>query len=102
MARRHFFILILVLFTAPRWWHRGERTLAACNRLRHIGPSPGMMVRRAIGYTSRSPLVRIDSTLNNARYISGVLRPEALHIIQVIRNSTLNPNAPMQANFLKI
>ncbi|GFY07285.1 uncharacterized protein TNCV_5084721 [Trichonephila clavipes] len=53
------------------WWHRGERTVAACIRHRRTGPSPGVTIRDAIGYASRSPLVRIDSTLNSARYISG-------------------------------
>ncbi|GFW57144.1 hypothetical protein TNCV_540611 [Trichonephila clavipes] len=33
------------------------------------------MVWGAIGYTSRLPLVRIDGTLNNARYVSGLSRP---------------------------
>ncbi|GFW36116.1 hypothetical protein TNCV_4929791 [Trichonephila clavipes] len=32
-------------------------------------------LRGAIGHTPRSPLVRIDGTLNSVRYISGVLRP---------------------------
>ncbi|GFW93502.1 hypothetical protein TNCV_47051 [Trichonephila clavipes] len=41
------------------------------------------MVWGAIGYTSRSPLVRIDDTLNSARYISGVLLPVALLFICV-------------------
>ncbi|GFT46782.1 odorant receptor [Trichonephila clavipes] len=45
-------------------------TLATCIHLRHTGPSPSVMVWGAIGYTSRSPLVRIDGTLNSARYIS--------------------------------
>ncbi|GFW91261.1 transposable element Tcb1 transposase [Trichonephila clavipes] len=61
------------------WWHRGERTLATCIRHRHIDPSSGVMIWGAIGYTSRSPLVRIDGTLNNERNISGVLRPMALY-----------------------
>ncbi|GFV48433.1 transposable element Tcb1 transposase [Trichonephila clavipes] len=38
------------------WRHRGERTLTACIRHRHTGPSPGMMIWGAIGYTSRSSL----------------------------------------------
>ncbi|GFX17576.1 uncharacterized protein TNCV_3411761 [Trichonephila clavipes] len=38
----------------------------------------------AIGYTSWSPLVRDDDTLNSARYISAVLRP----FIRVLRNPT--------------
>ncbi|GFV52972.1 netrin receptor UNC5C [Trichonephila clavipes] len=47
-----------------------------------------MMVWSAIGYTSRSPLVRIDGTLNSARYISGVLRLVALPFMRVLRNPT--------------
>ncbi|GFS86393.1 transposable element Tcb1 transposase [Trichonephila clavipes] len=54
-------------------WHRGERTLAECICHRYTGPSSGILVWGAIEYTSRSPLVCIDGTLNNARYISGVL-----------------------------
>lgn len=70
------------------WRHRGERTLPACIRHRHTGPSPGVMVWGAIGYTSRSPLVRIEGTLNSGRYISGVLRPVALPFIRALRNAT--------------
>ncbi|GFV19695.1 transposable element Tcb1 transposase [Trichonephila clavipes] len=55
-------------------WHRGECTLAACICHRHTDTSPDMMVWGAIGYTFRSPLVRIDGTLNSALYISGVLQ----------------------------
>ncbi|GFT50418.1 uncharacterized protein TNCV_1004201 [Trichonephila clavipes] len=70
------------------WWYRGERTLAAGIRHRHIGPSPGVVVWGAIRYTSRSSLVRIDGTLNSARYISSVLRPVVLSFIRVLRNPT--------------
>ncbi|GFW62701.1 transposable element Tcb1 transposase [Trichonephila clavipes] len=45
-------------------------------------------LRDAIGYTSRSPLVGIDDTLNSARCISGVLRPGALPFFRVLRNPT--------------
>ncbi|GFX43230.1 transposable element Tcb1 transposase [Trichonephila clavipes] len=69
-------------------WHRGELTLTACIRHHHTGPSPGMMVWGAIGYTSRSLLVCIDGTLNSACYISGVLRNVALLFIRVLRNPT--------------
>ncbi|GFV39732.1 transposable element Tcb1 transposase [Trichonephila clavipes] len=55
------------------WRHRGDCTLAACICHRHTGPSPGVMSWDVIGYTSRSLLVRIDGTLNSARYISSVL-----------------------------
>ncbi|GFU67623.1 uncharacterized protein TNCV_1643721 [Trichonephila clavipes] len=58
--------------------HCGERTLAARIRQRHTDPSPGVILWDAILYTSRLPLVRIDDTLNNARYISGVLRDPLL------------------------
>ncbi|GFW16538.1 uncharacterized protein TNCV_2351621 [Trichonephila clavipes] len=56
----------------------------ARQRHRHTGPLPG----GAIGYTSRSPLVRIARTLNRALYISGVLRPVALPFIRALRNLT--------------
>ncbi|GFY01404.1 uncharacterized protein TNCV_850121 [Trichonephila clavipes] len=64
------------------WRHRGERKLAAFIDYRHIDPSPGVMVCGAIGYTSWSPLVHIDDTLNSARYISGGLRSVALPFIR--------------------
>ncbi|GFT29108.1 uncharacterized protein TNCV_3587311 [Trichonephila clavipes] len=63
------------------WWYRGEHTSAAYIHHRHIGPSTGVLVWGAFGYTSRTPLVRFDSTLNSARYISGVLRPVFLPFI---------------------
>ncbi|GFS93051.1 odorant receptor [Trichonephila clavipes] len=50
-------------------WHRGECTLAACIRYHHTDPSAGMMLWGAIGYTSRSLLVRMDGTLNSPRCI---------------------------------
>ncbi|GFX45804.1 transposable element Tcb1 transposase [Trichonephila clavipes] len=70
------------------WRHLGEHTLTACICLRDIGPSPAVTVWGAIGYTSRSPLVSIDRTLNSARYIFGVLRPVALPFIQALQNPT--------------
>lgn len=62
------------------WWHRGECTLPAGIRYCHIGPSPGV-VWSTIGYTSQSPLVHIDSTLNSDCYISIVLKPVNLPFI---------------------
>ncbi|GFY24933.1 transposable element Tcb1 transposase [Trichonephila clavipes] len=70
------------------WRHRGECILAACIRHRHISPSPGMMVCGAIGYTSHSPLVCIDGTLDGTCYISGVLGPVALPFIRALQNPT--------------
>ncbi|GFY22893.1 transposable element Tcb1 transposase [Trichonephila clavipes] len=66
--------------------HRSEHTLAACNRHHHTGPSSVVLVWGSIGYTSRSSVVRIDSTLKSARYISGALRSVALPFICALRN----------------
>ncbi|GFT85832.1 hypothetical protein TNCV_4027611 [Trichonephila clavipes] len=52
------------------WRHRGESALAASIRHRYTSPSHCVMIWGAIGYTSRSPLGRIDDTLNSACYIS--------------------------------
>ncbi|GFV70797.1 transposable element Tcb1 transposase [Trichonephila clavipes] len=81
-----------VLFTASRWldpcvwWYRCELPLEACIRRQHTGPSTGMIIWGAIGYTSQSPLFQIDGTLNSVRYISGVLRPIPLSFIRALRN----------------
>ncbi|GFU49486.1 transposable element Tc1 transposase [Trichonephila clavipes] len=73
-------------------WYRDEHTLAVCIRHRHTGPSPGVMVWGAIGYTCRSPLVRTDSILNSARYISSVLHSVSLPFIRALRNPTFQQN----------
>ncbi|GFW14660.1 transposable element Tcb1 transposase [Trichonephila clavipes] len=41
-----------------------------------------------IGYTSRSPLVRTEGTLNSVRKISGMLRPVALPFMRAQQNPT--------------
>ncbi|GFV08188.1 hypothetical protein TNCV_4787331 [Trichonephila clavipes] len=61
-----------------------ERTLAACIDHCHICPPTGLMIWCAIGCTFWSILVRIDDTLNSARYISGVLRPVVLPFIRAL------------------
>ncbi|GFX60086.1 transposable element Tcb1 transposase [Trichonephila clavipes] len=77
---------------------RGKRKLAACIHHSHTGASSGMMVWGAIGYKSRSPLVR---TLNSAHYIYGVLRPVGLPFIRVLRNPAIKQdNARPQVAFL--
>ncbi|GFT08039.1 uncharacterized protein TNCV_2589581 [Trichonephila clavipes] len=68
--------------------HLSERTQAACILHRYTGSSPGVIVWGTIGYTSRSPLVRIDDTLNSARCIANVLRPVDLPFIRAQRNNT--------------
>ncbi|GFV19723.1 transposable element Tcb1 transposase [Trichonephila clavipes] len=57
-----------------------------CIRHRRTGPSPGLMVWGAIGYTSRSSLVLIDGILDSARYTSGLLLPVALSFFYALRN----------------
>ncbi|GFW00311.1 transposable element Tcb1 transposase [Trichonephila clavipes] len=63
---------------------RDESTLAACIRYRHTDPSPGEMICGVIVYTSWSPFVRIEGTLNSARYISGVLQPVTIPFIHIL------------------
>ncbi|GFV68329.1 transposable element Tcb1 transposase [Trichonephila clavipes] len=48
----------------------------------HTGPAPGIMVWSGIGYHSRTPLVRITSTLNSQHYIFKVLEPVVLPFLQ--------------------
>lgn len=92
MTWRRVFSRIPVLFTAlislnvcRYLW---EHTLPACIRLRYTGPSRGEVVWNVIGYSSRSPLVRIDGPLNSDRYIYVVLRLVALPNIGALRNAT--------------
>ncbi|GFW86935.1 transposable element Tcb2 transposase [Trichonephila clavipes] len=88
----------------PRVWrHLGERTLAVCIRHRHTGPSSGMMVWGAIGYTSWLPLVCIEGVLNSEHYISGVLRPVILPFIRTLRNPTFQQDnvRPLVASFIR-
>ncbi|GFX66341.1 transposable element Tcb1 transposase [Trichonephila clavipes] len=53
--------------------HRGERMLNSCVMQRHTGPSAGIMIWGGIGYSSRTPPVRIAGTLISQCYISEVL-----------------------------
>ncbi|GFY17799.1 transposable element Tcb1 transposase [Trichonephila clavipes] len=46
------------------------------------------MVWGSTGYTSPSPVVCIDGTLNSAPYISGVLPPVSLPFVQALPNPT--------------
>ncbi|GFX53627.1 transposable element Tcb1 transposase [Trichonephila clavipes] len=56
--------------------------LNSCLMHCHTGPAPGIMVWGAIGYHSRTPLVRIAGTLNGQRYIFEVLEPVVLPYLQ--------------------
>ncbi|GFX43703.1 transposable element Tcb1 transposase [Trichonephila clavipes] len=62
--------------------HRGERMLNSCVMHRHAGHAPGILVFGCIGYHSRTPLVRIASTLSTQRYIAELLEPVVLPFIQ--------------------
>lgn len=70
------------------WRHRGERLLNCCVMHRHTGPAPGVMVWGGIGFTSRTPLVRITGTLTSQRYISEVLQPVLLPYLQGLPAAT--------------
>ncbi|GFS95823.1 transposable element Tcb1 transposase [Trichonephila clavipes] len=71
------------------WRHRGERTLEACIHHRHSGSSPGVKLWGAIEYVSRSPLIRIEGTLNSARDISVTAVDELLHRVETVRAAVL-------------
>ncbi|GFW66046.1 hypothetical protein TNCV_588721 [Trichonephila clavipes] len=50
------------------------------------------MVWGDIGYTPRSPLVRIGGTLNGARYIPGVLRPVDVEFCETLHSNRIRHN----------
>ncbi|GFV25953.1 transposable element Tcb1 transposase [Trichonephila clavipes] len=54
---------------------------------RHTGPASGTIVWGGIGYHSRTPLVRIVTTLNSKRYISDLLEPIVLTYLQGLAKS---------------
>ncbi|GFV21441.1 transposable element Tcb1 transposase [Trichonephila clavipes] len=55
------------------WRHHGERMLKSCVMHRHTSPAPGIIVWGGIGYHSRTPPVRIASTLDSQRpHLRGV------------------------------
>ncbi|GFW93869.1 transposable element Tcb1 transposase [Trichonephila clavipes] len=56
--------------------------LNCCVRHRHTGHAPDIMVCGGIVYHSRTPLVRIDGTLNSQHYISKVLELVVLPYLQ--------------------
>ncbi|GFV10959.1 transposable element Tcb1 transposase [Trichonephila clavipes] len=62
------------------WRHRGEKMLNSGAKHRHTGPAPCITVWGGIGYPSRTPIVRIASTLSSQRYISEVLEPVVLYL----------------------
>ncbi|GFX71918.1 transposable element Tcb1 transposase [Trichonephila clavipes] len=55
---------------------------------RPTGPTPGIMVWGGIGYHSRTPLVRIASTLKSQHYICEVLEPVVLPYLPYLEGLT--------------
>ncbi|GFV13316.1 transposable element Tc3 transposase [Trichonephila clavipes] len=74
------------------WRHSGERMQNSCVMHHHNGPAAGIMVWSGIGYHSRTPLVRIASTLNSQRYISEVLEPVVLPYLQGLVRTIFQQN----------
>ena len=60
----------------------GEHNLTAWILQRHRGPTPSVMVWSAIGYNMLSRFLRIEGNLNSNHYISEVLHPEVLPLLQ--------------------
>ncbi|UYV74872.1 hypothetical protein LAZ67_12001574 [Cordylochernes scorpioides] len=59
-----------------RVWRRpGQRVDPGLTVERHTGPQQGVMVRGAISFDSRTPLVVIPGTLTAQRYVDDILRP---------------------------
>ena len=57
--------------------YAGERFLQ-----RHRGPTPSVIVWDEIGYNMRSRLLRTEGNLNSNFYISEVLQPEGVPLLQ--------------------
>ncbi|GFW13872.1 transposable element Tc1 transposase [Trichonephila clavipes] len=53
-----------------------ECTQPACIPYHHTGPAPSIIIWTGIGYTTRTPFVRVVGDLNSYRYISQILRAE--------------------------
>ena len=62
-----------------------------------------MMVWGDIGYTSLSPVVPTDGSLNRRYYIFVVFRPVALHFFLALRNATFQQDnaLPHAANIVR-
>ncbi|GFY02188.1 transposable element Tcb2 transposase [Trichonephila clavipes] len=53
----------------------------------HIAPTAGVMVRGAIAYNTRSPLVLIHGTMTAQRYVHDILQPHVLPLMQQLPGS---------------
>ncbi|GBN99014.1 hypothetical protein AVEN_29717-1, partial [Araneus ventricosus] len=63
----------------------GERLQPTCLRPRHTGPTPGVMVWRAISYDSRSTLVVTPRTLTADLYVRLVIQSVVLSFMNSIQ-----------------
>ncbi|GFX11328.1 transposable element Tcb2 transposase [Trichonephila clavipes] len=64
------------------WRPHGERLNLAFALQRHTAPTAGVMVRGAIAYNVRSPVVLIRSTMTAQRYVHDILQPHVLPLMQ--------------------
>ncbi|UYV62898.1 Transposase [Cordylochernes scorpioides] len=69
------------------WRRRGERSNPAAIVERPTVRQRGIMVWGAIAYDSRSPLLRIQSTMTAQRYVDDMLRPVTLPYLQGVPNA---------------
>ncbi|UYV83854.1 hypothetical protein LAZ67_X000432 [Cordylochernes scorpioides] len=69
------------------WRRRGERSNPAAIVERPTVRQRGIMVRGAIAYDSRSPLLCIQGTMTAQRYVDDVLRPVPLPYLQGVPNA---------------
>lgn len=71
-----------------RVWRRpGERYEPAHFAERHTGPTPGIMVWGGIMFDRRTPLVHIDGSLTADRYVTQVVEPVVLPLLQGAPNT---------------
>ena len=54
---------------------------------RHTGPSPGIMVWGGIMFDHRTPLVLVDGSLTTDRYVTQVVEPVVLSLLQGTPNT---------------
>ncbi|GFW81910.1 transposable element Tcb2 transposase [Trichonephila clavipes] len=64
------------------WRPRGERFNPAIALQRHTTPTACVMVRGAIVYNTRLPLLLIRSTMTTQRYVRDILQPRVLLFMQ--------------------
>ncbi|GFY32516.1 transposable element Tcb1 transposase [Trichonephila clavipes] len=74
------------------WRHRGGKMRNSCVMHHHTGSASSIMVWGGIRYLSRTPVVRIASTLNSQSYNSEVLEPVVLPYLQGLATAIFQQN----------